>query len=74
MESVHRKILHTMRNLAWCAKSSSYLKRFRMVCEISHSHAKLLVVGFLPLAFLLTSLIVLEKGYEVLQSLDSSCI
>ena len=33
-ESVHRKILHTMRNLAWCAKSSGCLKRFCMVCEI----------------------------------------
>ena len=73
-ESVHRKISHSMRNLAWCAKSFGCLKRFRMVCEISHSHAKMLVVGFLPLVFLLASMIGLAKGYEVLQSLDSSCI
>nr|CAN66513.1 hypothetical protein VITISV_004875 [Vitis vinifera] len=32
----------------------------------------MLVVGFLPLVFLLASLIGLAKGYEVLQSLDSS--
>ena len=46
-ESVHRKISHTMRNLAWCTKSFGYFKWFHMVCEISHSHAKMLVVGFL---------------------------
>ena len=73
-ESVHRKISHTMPNLAWCAKSFGCLKWFRMVCEISQSHAKMLVVGFLPLVFILASLIGLAKGYEVLQSLDSSCI
>ena len=73
-ESVHRKISHTMRNLAWCAKSFDYLKWFCMVCEISHNHAKMLVVGFLPLVFFLAYLIGLENGYEVLQSLDSSCI
>ena len=73
-ESVHRKISHTMRNLAWCVKSFGCLKWFRMVFEISHSHAKMLVVGFLPLVFFLASLIGLAKGYEVLQSLDSSCI
>ena len=73
-ESVHRKISHTMRNLAWCAKSFGYLKWFRMVCEILHSHTKMLVVGFIPLVFFLTSLIGLAKGYEVLQNLDSSCI
>ena len=28
MESMHRKISHTMRNLAWCAKSPGCLKRF----------------------------------------------
>ena len=39
-----------------------------MVCEISHSHAKMLVVGFLSLVFFLASLIGLAKGYEVLQS------
>ena len=63
-----------MRNLAWCTKSFGCFKWFRMVCEISHNHAKLLVVGFLPLVFFLASLIGLEKGYEMLQSLDSSCI
>ena len=73
-ESVHRKISHTMRNLAWCAKSFGCLKWFRVVCEISHSHAKMLVVGFLPLVFFLVSLIGLAKGYEVRQSLDTSCI
>ena len=36
--------------------------------------AKMMVVGFLPLVFFLTSLIGLAKGYEVIQSLDSSCI
>ena len=74
MESVHRKISHTMRNLAWCAKSFRYLKWFRMVCEISHNHAKMLVVGFFLLIFFLAYLIGLAKGYEVLQSLDFSCI
>ena len=73
-ESVHRKILHTMQNLAWCAKSFGGLKWFHMLCEILHNHAKMLVVVFLPLVFLLTSLIGLAKGYEVLQSLDSSWI
>ena len=73
-QSVHGKISHTMRNLAWCAKF------LWLPQEVSHGvrnfahHAKLLVVGFLPLAFLLVSLIGLAKGYEVLQSLDSSCI
>ena len=66
IESVHMKISHTTWNLAWCAKSSGCLKRFHMVCEISHSHAKLLAVGFLLLAFLFASLIGLAKGYEVL--------
>ena len=73
-KSVHRKILHTMPNLAWCAKSFGCLKWFRMVCEMSHSHAKMLVVGFFPPVFFLASLIGLAKGYEVLHSLDSSCI
>ena len=73
-ESVHMKISHTMRNFAWCAKFFGCLKWFRMVCEISHNHAKMLVVGFFPLVFFLASLIGLEKSYEVLQSLDSSCI
>ena len=73
-ELVHRKISYTMRNFAWCAKFFGYFLWFRMVCEISHSHAKMLVVGFLPLVFFLASLIGLAKGYEVLQSLDSSCI
>ena len=73
MES-DRNISYTMRNLAWCVKSFGCLKWFRMVCEISHSHAKMLVVEFLPLDFFLASLIGLAKGYEVLQSLDSSCI
>ena len=61
MESVHRKISHTMQNLAWCVKSFGCLKWFRMVCEVSHNHAKLLVVGLLPLVFFLTSLIGLAK-------------
>ena len=74
MELVHRKISHTMRNFAWCAKFFGCLKWFRMVCEISYNHAKMLVVGFLPLVFFLASLIGLEKGYEVFQSLDSSCV
>ena len=74
MESVHRKILHTMQNLAWCSKSFGCLKWFLTVCEILHSHVKMLVVGFLPLVFFLASLIGLAKGYEVLQSLDSSWI
>ena len=73
-ESVHRKILHTMQNFAWCAKSFGCLLWFRMVCEISHNHAKMLVVWFLPLAFFSASLIGLKKRYEVIQSLDSSCI
>ena len=47
-ESVHKKISHTMQNLAWCAKSIGCLKWFCMVCEISHNHAKLLVAGLLP--------------------------
>ena len=51
-ELVHRKISHTMRNLAWCAKSFGCLKWFRMVCKISHSHAKMLVVGFFSSDFL----------------------
>ena len=74
MESVHRKISHTLGNFAWCVKFFGCLKWFRMVCEISYSHAEMLVVGFLPLVFFLASLIGLAKGYEVLQSLDSSCI
>ena len=74
MESVHRKISHTMWNLAWCAKSFGCLKWFFMVCEISHNHAKLLVVGLLLLISLVASLSGLAKGYEVLQSLGSSCI
>ena len=57
MESMHRRISHTMRNLAWCAKSFGRLKWFRMVCKILHNHAKMLVVGFLPLVFFLASLI-----------------
>ena len=73
-ESVHRKISHTMQNFAWRAKFFGCLKWFRMVCEISHNHAKMLVVGFLPLVFFLASLIGLAKGYEVFQSLDSSSI
>ena len=71
---VHKKISYTMRNFAWCAKFFGCLKWFRMVCEISHNHAKMLVVGFFPLVFFLASLIGLAKGYEMLQSLDSSCI
>ena len=73
-ESVHRKISHTMLNFAWCAKFFGCFLWFRMVCKISHSHAKMLVVGFLPLVFFLASLIGLVKGYEVLQSSDSSCM
>ena len=73
-ESVHKKISHTMWNLAWCTKFFGCLKWFHMVCEKSHNHAKMLVVGFLPLVFFLASLIGLAKGYEVFQSLDSSCI
>ena len=73
-ESVHRKISHTMRNLAWCSKSFGCLKWFSMVCKISHSHAMLLIIRFLPLIFFLASLIGLVKGHEVLQSSDSSCI
>ena len=73
-KSVHMKILHTMRNFAWCAKFFGCLLCFCMVFEISHNHAKMLVVGFLPLVFFLASLIGLAKGYEVFQSLDSSCI
>ena len=72
-ELVHRKILHTMRNFTWYAKFFGCFKWFHMVCEISHSNAKMLVVGFLPLVFFFASLIGLAKGYEVLQSLDSSC-
>ena len=59
---MHRKISHTMRNLAWCTKSFGCFKWFRMVCEISHSHAKLLVVGFLPLIFFLASLIAWQRA------------
>ena len=73
MESVHRKTSHTMWNLAWCTKSSGCLKRFCMMCEISHNHAKLFVVGFFSSSFP-SCLIGLAKGYEVLQNLDSSCI
>ena len=73
MESVHRKTSHTMWNLAWCTKSSGCLKRFCMMCEISHNHAKLFVVGFFSSSFP-SCLIGLAKGYEVLQSLDSSYI
>ena len=47
---------------------------FACYAKFSHSHAKMLVIGFLPLVFFLVSLIGLEKGYEVLQSLDYSCI
>ena len=54
---MHKKILHTMQNLAWCSKSFGYLKWFLTVCEILHSHAKMLVVGFLPLVFFLASMI-----------------
>ena len=61
-------------DFACCVKFFGCLKWFRMVCEISHNHAKMLVVGFFPLVFFLASLIGLAKGYEVLQSLDSSCI
>ena len=47
---------------------------FACYAKFSHSHAKMLVIGFLPLVFFLVSLIGLVKGYEMLQSLDSSCI
>ena len=56
-ELVHRKISYTMRNFAWCAKFFGCLLWFHMVCEILHSHEKMLVVGFLPLVFFLASMI-----------------
>ena len=68
---MHKKILQTMRNFAWCAKFIFFcILWFRKVCKIvlhsvlqllllliSHRHAKLLHVGFLPLVFFLASLI-----------------
>ena len=65
---MHRKISQTMRNFSWCGFIGH--AKFRTMCEIvlhsvlqllllliSHKHAKLLHVGFLPLVFFLASLI-----------------
>ena len=71
MESVHKKTSQTMRNFAWSVKFIFFcILWFHTVCKIvfysvlqllllliSHRHAKLLHVGFLPLVFFLTSLI-----------------
>ena len=68
---MHKKISYTMRNFAWCVEFIfDCILWFRTVCEIvlhsvlqllllliSHRHAKLLHVGFLPLVFFLASLI-----------------
>ena len=67
-ESVHRKISHDVQNCLSLSPAIVHLLDFACYAKFSHSHEKMLVVGFLPLVFFLTSLIDLAKGYEVLQS------
>ena len=72
MESVHGKISHIVWNLAWCAKSLAASSGFAWCAKFRTAMQNCWLLDF----FLWFSSLhlLLAKGHEVLQSLDSSCI